>query len=183
MKFRFLLTKSHWLAAFAGIALSIASTAEAAPVRTESAALALGRPDIVKVDHRHGWRPHRRHWRGSRRHYYRGHIHGRGYRGHAAAYDWLAFTAITVKLLDVISDSQRRAYESASVRATTAPVGETIHWNRQGARGTITTVRDGTSSTGRYCREFQQTATVGGRTESAYGTACRQPDGSWEIMP
>ena len=32
-----------------------------------------------------------------------------------------------------------------------------------------------------YCREFQQTITVGGKTERAYGRACRQPDGSWKI--
>ena len=32
------------------------------------------------------------------------------------------------------------------------------------------------------CREFQQTITVGGRTETAYGTACRQPDGDWKIV-
>jgi surface antigen len=24
--------------------------------------------------------------------------------------------------------------------------------------------------------------TVGGRAEQAYGTACRQPDGSWQIV-
>lgn len=32
-----------------------------------------------------------------------------------------------------------------------------------------------------YCREFQQTITVGGKTERAFGRACRQPDGSWKI--
>lgn len=35
--------------------------------------------------------------------------------------------------------------------------------------------------TGQYCREFQQTVTVGGRTQEAYGKACRQPDGSWKV--
>lgn len=38
------------------------------------------------------------------------------------------------------------------------------------------------TSGGQYCREFQQTITVGGRTEQGYGTACRQPDGSWQIV-
>jgi hypothetical protein len=33
------------------------------------------------------------------------------------------------------------------------------------------------------CREFQQTITVGGQTQEAYGTACRQSDGSWKIVP
>lgn len=34
---------------------------------------------------------------------------------------------------------------------------------------------------GTYCREFAQTITVGGKMESAYGTACRQPDGTWKL--
>lgn len=33
-----------------------------------------------------------------------------------------------------------------------------------------------------YCREYQQTVTVGRQTQNAYGTACRQPDGSWKIQ-
>jgi surface antigen len=35
---------------------------------------------------------------------------------------------------------------------------------------------------GRYCREYQTEATVGGRVQSVYGTACRQSDGSWQIV-
>ncbi|MHB8767145.1 MAG: RT0821/Lpp0805 family surface protein [Deferrisomatales bacterium] len=35
---------------------------------------------------------------------------------------------------------------------------------------------------GDYCREFQSEVTVGGKKERAYGTACRQPDGSWKIV-
>jgi len=35
---------------------------------------------------------------------------------------------------------------------------------------------------GRYCREFLQEVVIGGRKEQAYGTACRQPDGSWEVI-
>jgi surface antigen len=68
------------------------------------------------------------------------------------------------------------------VRATTAPIGDRIIWNDSGASGSVTAVRDGTSTQGRYCREFQQQVTVGGRTEQAYGTACQQPDGAWEIV-
>ncbi len=74
--------------------------------------------------------------------------------------------------------------ERANTRAYNAPIGETISWNNPetGNRGTITPIRDGTSRTGRYCREYQQEVFVGGRRESAYGTACQQPDGSWEIV-
>lgn len=32
-----------------------------------------------------------------------------------------------------------------------------------------------------YCREYQTTVTVGGKVRQAYGTACRQPDGTWKI--
>lgn len=34
---------------------------------------------------------------------------------------------------------------------------------------------------GRYCREYQTTGTVGGKVEPLYGTACLQPDGSWQL--
>ncbi|WND02664.1 RT0821/Lpp0805 family surface protein [Temperatibacter marinus] len=36
--------------------------------------------------------------------------------------------------------------------------------------------------TGRYCREYTQVVTIGGKEEKAYGQACRQVDGSWEIV-
>ena len=31
------------------------------------------------------------------------------------------------------------------------------------------------------CREYTLDATIGGNTEQIYGTACRQPDGSWKV--
>ena len=34
----------------------------------------------------------------------------------------------------------------------------------------------------RYCREFWQTLTIAGEKQQAYGTACRQADGSWRII-
>jgi len=72
----------------------------------------------------------------------------------------------------------------ANVDAHKAPVGETISWNNpeSGNSGAVTPVRDGYSSVGRYCREYQQRITVGGQDQTAYGTACQQPDGSWEII-
>jgi surface antigen len=32
------------------------------------------------------------------------------------------------------------------------------------------------------CREYTLDATIGGKTEQIYGTACRQADGSWQIV-
>ncbi len=72
----------------------------------------------------------------------------------------------------------------ANVAAHEAPIGDAISWNNpeSGNSGTVTPTRDGYSSSGRYCREYQQEIIVGGQRETAYGTACQQPDGSWEIL-
>ncbi len=72
----------------------------------------------------------------------------------------------------------------AARRAYAGPVGDRIVWNnpQSGNSGSVTTTRDGYSNAGTYCREYQQTVTVGGRTEVAYGTACKQPDGAWKIV-
>ena len=82
-------------------------------------------------------------------------------------------------------DKADRMYaQRANQQAYNAPIGETVTWNNpeSGNYGQVTPVRDGYSSAGRYCREYQQTIVVGGREQSAYGTACQQPDGSWEIV-
>ena len=75
--------------------------------------------------------------------------------------------------------------ERAKSSAAAAPVGQTIAWNNpdSGNSGTVTAVRDGTNArTGAYCREYRTTVDVGGRSQEAYGTSCRQPDGSWQII-
>ena len=113
-------------------------------------------------------------------HRYRGYAH---YHDDALAYRWLGFTAITLVSLDRLSVAQQRRHETAQISATTAPVGETIHWKDDTVSGSVRVVREGTSSSGRYCREFQQKITIGGKSEDAYGTACQQPDGAWEILP
>ncbi len=68
--------------------------------------------------------------------------------------------------------------------AYAAPIGETISWNNpdSGNYGNVTPTRDGYSTSGRYCREFQTEVTVDGRRQSGYGTACQQADGSWQIV-
>jgi surface antigen len=35
---------------------------------------------------------------------------------------------------------------------------------------------------GRECREFRMLADIEGRPEQVYGTACRAPDGNWEVL-
>jgi len=64
-----------------------------------------------------------------------------------------------------------------------ARTGEAVQWRNPdtGNYGTVTPLRTVETTTG-VCREYQQTITVGGRTEQGTGTACRQPDGSWRIV-
>lgn len=33
-----------------------------------------------------------------------------------------------------------------------------------------------------YCREYHHIMTVGGKQQQIYGTACRQPDGTWKVQ-
>lgn len=33
-----------------------------------------------------------------------------------------------------------------------------------------------------YCREYTSSATIAGKKQPTFGTACRQPDGSWRII-
>lgn len=82
-------------------------------------------------------------------------------------------------------DNADRSYaQQANQRAYDAPIGQTIRWNNpdSGNYGTITPTREGQTNTGAYCREYQQTVYVGGKQQSAYGTACQQPDGSWKVV-
>ncbi len=72
----------------------------------------------------------------------------------------------------------------AQTKAHVAPVGQQISWSNPetGHSGTVTPRREGTDASGNTCREYQQTITVAGKTEQAYGTACRQADGSWKVV-
>ncbi len=72
----------------------------------------------------------------------------------------------------------------AESNAYSAPIGQTITWSnpQSGNSGTITPVREGRSQSGSYCREFQQTVSIGGKNQKAFGRACQQPDGSWQIV-
>lgn len=83
-----------------------------------------------------------------------------------------------------MDEVDRMKASQAISRAQVAPLGETITWNNPNNNhsGSITPTRDGYTESGNYCREFNQTVTIGGKTQDAYGIACRQPDGSWRIV-
>ena len=51
-----------------------------------------------------------------------------------------------------------------------------------GAQVGVTPTRTYQTASGQYCREYQATVQISGKAEQAYGTVCRQPDGSWKIV-
>jgi len=82
-------------------------------------------------------------------------------------------------------DRADEAYAAhAAARAYSAPLGYPIQWSNpaSGNAGRVWSTREGWSTSGAYCREFQQQILVGGRVQSAFGQACQQPDGSWRIV-
>ncbi len=75
--------------------------------------------------------------------------------------------------------------QRAQQTATQAPIGQTIAWSNPntGNHGTVTPTREGVQTqSGAYCREYQTEVIVGGNPQVGYGTACRMPDGDWQIQ-
>lgn len=79
-------------------------------------------------------------------------------------------------------DAQDRERAAAVLEAT--PTHQTSEWVNPdtGAQYQMTPQRTYTTEAGQPCREFTMTASIGGRPEQTYGTACRQADGSWRIV-
>ncbi len=79
---------------------------------------------------------------------------------------------------------KKQQSQAAQKAFETTPSGQSVAWRNpdSGNNGTVTPIRTYQSPAGQYCREYQQTITVGGEKQQAYGTTCRQPDGSWKIV-
>lgn len=65
-----------------------------------------------------------------------------------------------------------------------ATTGSSVEWKNPdtGHHGSITPTKTFQRNRGEYCREFIQTVVIAGQEQKAYGTACRKPDGQWEII-
>jgi surface antigen len=65
-----------------------------------------------------------------------------------------------------------------------APDRSTVAWANPNAGTTFEVTPQATwqTASGQYCREYRTTASIGGESQSTWGTACRQPDGSWRLM-
>ena len=79
---------------------------------------------------------------------------------------------------------QLYAERTAQDALENTPSNQTSQWSNpdSGNSGTVTPTETYEATDGQYCREYQTTVTVGGETQDAYGTACRQPDGGWQIQ-
>lgn len=69
------------------------------------------------------------------------------------------------------------------------PVNQEATWtsdqaNAHGQHATYTVkpLKNYKTASHKYCREYETVVTVGGKTQKAYGKACRQPDGTWRIV-
>lgn len=81
---------------------------------------------------------------------------------------------------------QLAATQNASYTLNNVPSGNTTVWQgrnpQQQTSGTFTPTRTYQQPSGQYCREYSQTITISGKTEQAYGTACRMSNGDWKIQ-
>jgi surface antigen len=76
------------------------------------------------------------------------------------------------------TDQMRTAQTLESVRT-----GVPARWRNPDTGNDYTVVPTRTyETTSGPCREYTIDAMIGGRKEKVYGTACRQPDGSWRVQ-
>jgi surface antigen len=103
----------------------------------------------------------------------------------ATAVGTLAGAMIGSEIGKSLDRADQLAMAEAERNAHTAPIGEKIVWNNpdSGHSGSVTPIRDGRNAqTNAYCREYQTTVLIGGEEQSAFGTACQQPDGTWKVV-
>jgi surface antigen len=65
----------------------------------------------------------------------------------------------------------------------TNTVGQPSYWKNASTDNTytVTPTKNVTVDGNPYCREYRTTAIIAGKKQQMYGTACRQPDGTWQI--
>jgi surface antigen len=76
---------------------------------------------------------------------------------------------------------QREMQQSAQNALET---DERVAWQNPetGNQGTITPTRSFEGPEGRLCREYVQTVFIEGQEQQVHGTACRQADGTWQVV-
>jgi surface antigen len=76
------------------------------------------------------------------------------------------------------------AERNAQGSLESAPSGQSSTWANpdSGHSGSFTPTQTYATDEGQPCREYHSTVTIDGQTEDVYGTACREPDGSWRFV-
>ena len=79
---------------------------------------------------------------------------------------------------------KRMAAEAAQRAFESARTGEEVAWRNpdSGNSGSITPTQTYQIAGGQYCRRYTQEITIGGEQHQTHGSACRQPDGSWQVQ-
>jgi len=107
-----------------------------------------------------------------------------------------ALMALTIVIFAVSTANSQyygESLEETEQRAVANTLQYALEYNKSGTAatwnnpdflqsGSTVPIKTFQTADGVYCREFQQTIIIGNKEEQGYGTACRQPDGSWRIV-
>lgn len=79
---------------------------------------------------------------------------------------------------------QMHAEQTAQTALERYPDGQYVRWSNPNTGHSGYTVPTSTyeAAPGQYCREYQTAVVIDGQTQSAHGTACRLPDGTWQVQ-
>jgi len=81
-----------------------------------------------------------------------------------------------------LDEADKPLTTQAARRAWTLPVGDKAPWknDKTGHEGFAISTRDGWRTNGVYCREYQETMTIGKDTYQGYAAACKDAQGDWK---
>ncbi len=128
----------------------------------------LVRPHEFKGRHRHGHRRHDHHFFGLSFYGFYPYFYPYGYTG--------SYTYRTR-----VYGSYGYVETGVSEVLEKNPTGQTSVWVNPDTGREVRVTPGPATREPPYCREFTKDVVVAGGVESAYGRACRQPDGSWKI--
>jgi surface antigen len=105
----------------------------------------------------------------------------------------LAATAVGVVLGGLLGNQVGRrlddadrleAERSARYALESSPDGQQYGWRNpnSGNYGYTTPTATYQGNAGQWCRQYQTTIVVDGQAQTGTGNACRQPDGTWQIV-
>jgi surface antigen len=86
---------------------------------------------------------------------------------------------------NLLDERDKKLQAEAAHRALeTAPSGQSVGWKNpdSGHSGMVTPTKTYQNASGAYCRDYQATVEIEGKQEKATGRACRQPNGTWQIV-